>query len=263
MKDPNDSRWRAALVSVALAAAWLSSARAPALAADNPFDRHVTPILIGATLPSTAFVDQRGEKATFAAMRGQTVAVAFVYTRCTDACPVVTQKFARLDRMLGAGRYRLVEVTLDPAHDDAAVIAAYARRFDVRSPRWQILTGDPGAVATFVRAAGVSAIAGPSGDIVHNSRLLLVAPDGRLADAVELVAWDPAAVAAEMEHLAGAASSPWARADFALTKTVAQLCGGSYEVASGILDVGAGVLVFALGIAALWWLRRRIYAQGA
>jgi hypothetical protein len=70
-------------------------------------------------------------------------------------------------------------------------------------------------------------------------------------------------VAAELQHVAGDSSNPLARADFALTKTVAQFCGGSYQVASGIIDVVAVVLLVGAGVLVLLWMRRRLFAQGA
>jgi len=236
---------------------------APGLSAPNPFDTVVKPLGIGEHMPALQFVDQAGQAVTFSAMRGQTVLVGFVYTRCKDACPIITQKFGRLDQLLKQGPYRLVEVTIDPAHDTPAVIAAYAKRYGLRPPRWQILTGQPQELETFDRAAGVSVIDNGRGELVHNTVLLVVNPDGRLTDVVQLAAWDPATIAARLEDVAGKASNPVARADFELTKTIAQFCGGSYQVAAGVLDVVVVVILVGLGAFIALWMRRRIFEQGA
>jgi cytochrome oxidase Cu insertion factor (SCO1/SenC/PrrC family) len=229
----------------------------------NPFDQTVRPIEVGAPMPALRFVDQHGRTLTFSSLLGQTVLVGFIYTRCNDACPLVTQKFVQLDRLLGTGPYQLVEVTIDPSHDTPTVISAYAHKYGAASARWHVVTGEPAALGLFARSAGVAVIDNGKAELIHNSPLLIISPDGKLADVNELVAWDPRTVAAELQHVAGASSNPLARADFALTKAVAQLCGGSYQVASGIIDVVAALLIISAGVFIMIWVRRRLFAQGA
>jgi protein SCO1 len=250
---------RAALLALA-ACLWLAAQ--PASGA-NPFDQDVKPIQPGEPLPATTFVDERDRPFTFSALRGQVVVVGFIYTRCQDACPIITQKFGVLDHALGQGPYHLVEVTIDPAHDTPAALRAYARKLGAGSSRWDFVTGRPETVSTFARAAGLSIVDNGRGDLIHNARLLIVSQDGRVADVVELVAWDPATIAAQVHHVAGASANPLARADFELTKAVAQLCGGSYQIASGIVDIVAVALIVVGGVLVILWLRRLLSAQGA
>ena len=228
----------------------------------NPFDVTIEPLQIGQPLPAVTVINQRGQQYTLESLRGYAAVIGFIYTRCTDACPLITQRFGELDRVLGSGPYRLVEVSIDPARDRPADIAAYAKKHGIVSPRWDIVTGKPDKLDSFVRSAGVSKIDNGKGELVHNARLLLVSPDGKLADVVALVAWDPPTVAAQLAHIAGATSSPLARADFELTKTVAQFCGGSYQVAAGIIDIVAALLVVTAGALVMLWMRR-VFAQGA
>jgi cytochrome oxidase Cu insertion factor (SCO1/SenC/PrrC family) len=251
-------RWAAIAATI-----FLVGVLAPSKINANPFDQAVRPLEIGDPMPSIVFTNQLGQRETFESMLGQTVLVGFIYTRCNDECPLITQKFGRLNALLGSGPYRLLEVTIDPAYDKVGVIAAYAKKYKVQSARWQILTGDPKQLTTFVRAAGESVIDNGHGQFIHDTRLLFVAPDGRLSDVAQIAAWDPAIVAAQLQHVAGQQSSLLARANFALTKTVAQFCGGSYQAASGIIDVIAAVLLVAIGLWIAWWLRRRLFEQGA
>jgi protein SCO1/2 len=229
----------------------------------NPFDVTVKPIQVGDTLPALALIDQHGRRFSLADTKGEMVVLGFIYTSCKDACPIITQKFGRLDAMLGPGPYRLLEMTIDPAHDTAATLAVYARTHGMHSPRWQLVTGQPDKLQTFARAAGLSIIDNGRGELVHGTRLLLVGADGRLADVVELAAWDPASVAARMQDLAGRRFSVLAQADFALTKTIAQFCGGSYQVASGIMDVVGVIVLVGIGAWVALWMRRRVFEQGA
>lgn len=252
-----------ALISILVCSLIIACGLAVLAAAPNPFEENVAPLEIGDRMPALAFVNQNGRAFTFASQRGETTLIGFIYTRCRDACPIITEKFARLDRDLGPGPYHFALVTIDPAHDKPSVLAAYARKHAVSSPRLDFLTGEPRSVEHFVRSAGVAVVDDGRGELIHNAQLLVVSPDGRLTDVVGLVAWDPKTVAAEMQHVAGVSSSPIERADFELTKRVAQFCGGSYQVASGIIDVVAAALVLGGGVLVLVWMRRLLFQQGA
>lgn len=257
-------RWgRLMLIAAVASAVTAMGGPQRATATANPFDIRVTPLEVGDRMPATQFVDQRGRPVTFAALQGRTVAVGFVYTRCRDACPLITQKFAALGRELGPAPYHLVEVSIDPERDSVSSIAAYARKYGADSVNSSLLTGDPAKLRGFWREAGVAVIDNGKGELIHNDRVLIVAPDGKLADIITLVAWSPRQLAAEMKHVAGSPSSAWERANLALTKAVAQYCGGSYQIASGIIDVAAALLVLAGGVLVLYFLRRHMSAQGA
>ncbi len=247
------------MIFVVLLAALFMAGTAPP---PNPFDVRVTPLQPGMAMPATQFVDQNGRRVRFADFTGQTVLVGFIYTRCHDECPIITQKFGVLDRLLPPSTYTLVEVSIDPTTDTPPVLAAYARTHGVHGGRWLLLTGEPAQVANFIRSAGVSMIQSPDGDIIHNAMLLIVAPDGRLAGIDQSPAWEPSAVAAEMEAVAGKSSSPLGRLDYALTNGVAQLCGGSIQTASGIVDAAGWLAVIGGGLLVLGWARHRLFSRG-
>ncbi len=248
---------RVLLCTLALAAFAALGGQASA----NPFDESVRPVRPGDRLPDTAFVDQYDRRFSFDRLHGRAVIVGFIFTHCKDECPLITQRFGQLDRMLDPRRYALVEVSIDPARDTPAVIGQYARMHGIQG-RWHIITGDPDEVMSFVRSAGVSVIANGNGDIIHNAKLLILDTDGRLADTVEATGWNPVDVAAQTEHDAGVSSSWFGRMDFALTGAIAALCGGSYQTASGIVDLVAALFAIGGGLLALAWVGRRIFAQG-
>jgi protein SCO1 len=229
-----------------------------AMAQSNPFDEWVTPIQVGDRLPPTSFVNQHGKQIVLSELSGQTQIIAFIFTHCTDECPLIVQRFGQLDQALGPGSYTLALVTIDPAHDTQSVIQKYASARGIRG-RVQVLTGQPHAINYFVRASGESVIDNGTGDLIHNSRLLIVDSNGRLTDVVDDISWNPVDVAAVAKHVSGESSSLLARLDFKLTDSVAALCGGSLQTASGIVDAVAAILVIAAGFIGLAWMRRRIF----
>ena len=244
----------------ALAALALATTAAPVQAPPpNPFDRLVPLVREGDPMPGTVFVDQDGHAFAFSRLKGSTVAVAFVYTRCRDACPIITQKFGLAAAQLHEGRFAFVEVTIDPAHDTAPAIATYARRHGIAAPRSFVLTGAISTVEDFDRRMGVQAIASGPDDIIHNDAMVLVSPDGSVADIIDGSSWTAADVAAEMRNVSGQGGSLLARLDLALGKAAAY-CGSAISGRSGIADLVASLAVIGGGIWLFWWLARRIFA---
>jgi protein SCO1/2 len=139
-------------------------------------------IAIGQALPEFQLTDQDGRTVTSADLRGQVVAINFIYTRCPlpDVCPRLSANFAALARRF-AGRVTLLSVTVDPDFDTPAVLKDYARRWNADTRTWRFLTGD---VAALARALG-EVYWFDEGSIGHNSMTSIIGRDGRLAAVVE------------------------------------------------------------------------------
>jgi protein SCO1/2 len=229
--------------------------------APNPFALVPVRLLTaGDPMPGGTFEDQSGSARTFDDFRGKTVIVGFVYTSCKDECPLITRKFGSLETLLPAEKFHLVEVSIDPAHDSAIVLAAYAHRYGVNPARRTLLTGAPDAVAQFERELGVSAIDNGRGTIIHNSRTVIVDADGRIADIIDEAGWTPADVAADAKSAAGMAANPIDRIDLALGRTVAYVCGGVVNGRAGIADLAAVLAIFGLSAWAMVWVSRKIFS---
>lgn len=161
---------------------------------------HVDVLNVGAAAPDAAFTDQTGAARRLSDWRGQAVAVTFVYTRCPvpNFCPQMDRHFTAVqdavtaDAALG-GRVRLVSVTLDPAYDRPAVLAAHARRLAADPRVWTFLTGDPAEIASFASRFGVSVVPGTSAgaEIVHSLRTIVIDPEGRIAAILRGNEWTP------------------------------------------------------------------------
>jgi cytochrome oxidase Cu insertion factor (SCO1/SenC/PrrC family) len=225
----------------------------------NPYDTIVPLLKSGDRLPAARFVDQDGRSLVFSNLKGDAVAVAFVYTRCKDACPVITEKFGQAGSSLGDGPFRLIEITVDPAYDRPPVISAYAQQHAFRAPLQLFLTGSPHSVADFERRLGVQSLDAGGGEILHNNRVVLVAPDGTIADFIDGSSWTAPDLAAELRHIAGENSSWLDRFDLALGRAAAY-CGSVIAGRSGIGDLVASVGVFVVGIVIFVWLTRRLFA---
>ncbi len=88
---------------------------------------------------------------------GRPVVLDFIFTTCTTICPVMSQTFARLERMLGADRDKvhLVSITIDPEEDTPARLRDYARRLQA-GPEWEYYTGTVQAIRATELAFGLN-----------------------------------------------------------------------------------------------------------
>jgi protein SCO1/2 len=159
-----------------------------AAAPSGPAAGVVTPrpnqaIGVGEIVPDFALTDQTGRTVELSRLRGEPVAVTFIYTRCpiATACPMTTAKFSKLDALLREKRVgRLLTVTVDPENDTTKVLADYARQVGADPRRWSFLTGSPQAVAKVGSDFGVLYYP-DHGQIVHSLAVAVIDPQGRLA----------------------------------------------------------------------------------
>lgn len=97
-----------------------------------------------------ALTDHHGKSRTLADFRGKVVILFFGYTSCPDVCPTALARFAEVMKRLGAdaARVQVLFVTIDPARDTQAQLAAYVPWFH---PSFIGLYGDAAATAATAR----------------------------------------------------------------------------------------------------------------
>ena len=98
-------------------------------------------------LPNLPVVDQDGKAYNFYddLIKGKKVIINFIFTSCTDICPLTTARMAQLQEKLGdmVGRdVEMYSITIDPEHDGPKELKRYADAFHV-GPGWRFLTGKP------------------------------------------------------------------------------------------------------------------------
>ena len=174
--------------------------------------------------------------------------VAFVYTHCRDAseCPLVTAKLARVQSGLGSAPIHIVTMTVDPAHDDPAALESYGRTFGANPARWSFVTGKPAAVILLEQRLGVDVAIGPGDEIAHTEEIVIVGPDGRVADRIGGSAWTSDQVLARARSVASLPSDVLANLRLSLSRGIAAICGGGV---SGI-SLAAALAIFAGALAA-------------
>jgi protein SCO1/2 len=215
--------------------------------------------------PETQFFDQRGRGFTFTDFRGQTVVLAFIYTRCKDPrmCPLVSANFHMLQRKLAGLPVHLVEITLDPTFDTPEVLANYGRRFDTDPDRWTLGTGPANVVNDFAARFGIAVFPDANVGLIHSERTAIIDRNGQIVDLLDAAAWNPDDLVAEVQSLSDVPSNPIARIDYELSKASAALCGNSLAGYSGLLELALVVLIFSGACAILYVAARKIFVEDA
>jgi len=141
----------------------------------------------GDVLPPFSLTTEAGRDFTQADLRGRVTAVTFIFTRCPvpEFCPLMVKRFQQLQRELERDStlrdVRLLSVTLDPAFDTPAVLAAYAKAMGADAERWQFVTGEPAEIARLTNAFSVHAERNGA-FIDHTLATAIVDADGRLLE---------------------------------------------------------------------------------
>jgi cytochrome oxidase Cu insertion factor (SCO1/SenC/PrrC family) len=123
---------------------------------------------------------------------GRLTVLAFMYTRCGDACPLAALRLADLQQLAAedaavARQVQILSLSFDPDYDTPEVMADYAdlvRPPEVAAPRWRFLTArSREAIAPLLEAynqpiARKADPDDPSGPLSHLLRVFLIDGEG-------------------------------------------------------------------------------------
>jgi protein SCO1/2 len=125
--------------------------------------------------------DQLGRRFKWADTRGKIVVVNFIYTKCPDVCPLLSAKFAAMQRSLEEQKqtdYLLVSITTDPARDNSQTLKSYAALFKADERGWFFLTGSKEALAKVWKEFGVTVRKAPDGEVQHTTLTTVIDRQG-------------------------------------------------------------------------------------
>jgi len=132
-----------------------------------------------------------GKSVTLSSLRKKTVALAFLYTRCPDVCPLTAGQFRAAQRALGddASKVEFVAVSVDPEGDTPTAVREFSDLHDL-SERWHYLIGPRPQLEAVWALYGIGSFASSGARAVeHNDAIYLI--DGRGRERVILHSSDP------------------------------------------------------------------------
>lgn len=120
-----------------------------------------------------------GRTVSLSGLRGNVVALAFLYTRCPDICPLTAEQFRQAQQQLGtdADRVRFVAVSVDPEGDTPASVRDFSASHRLER-NWHYLIGPRQALAPVWSAYGVRSEPDPSGLVGHTDAIYLIDTKG-------------------------------------------------------------------------------------
>lgn len=127
--------------------------------------------------PNVPLVTQDGKTVHFYSdlLKGKMVVINFIYTKCTDSCPMETAKLAQVQRLLDDRVGRDVffySISIDPQRDTPAELKAYADKFHVK-PGWLFLTGEKADVELVRKKLGQAARPGENSLTAHSTSITI------------------------------------------------------------------------------------------
>ena len=224
----------------------------------------VLPIDFGSSLPSAQLVDEFGHLLNLRqAFAHKTLLLSFIFTRCPDhdLCPAISAKYAYLQTHLDAARFALAEITLDPPYDSPRVLQQYGKTFGENPAIWTMLTGRGSTIQLLLNEFGIVSLRVSSSDYIHDDKLFVVAPNGRVAYIVQTAQWDPDAVIAEARSVAGIASNPFERFKLSLVADVVAFCGGSQWAGIVLLELCLFFIILIFVSGGLWFVARTLWGR--
>lgn len=133
------------------------------------------------SVPEFSLTAHDGSRFSRDAFRNQIGVVDFVFTRCAEACPAMTEQLRHLQAEAPPGMV-FVSFTVDPTFDTPEVLARYAKDHGAR-PGWWFVTGPVqpiydlatrGFKLTAMEIPEEQRRTGDGGPFLHSSKLVLV-----------------------------------------------------------------------------------------
>jgi protein SCO1/2 len=134
----------------------------------------------GIQLPDFALHDYRGGRVTAAGLRGKAVAITFLDTECTEACPVIARQLAHLRRLLTdaeRSETAVYAVTVDPRTDTPGRVRAFLRRQQAEGA-FGYLIGKPAELRPVWRAFQILSAVESGDPRIHSAPVRVYAPNG-------------------------------------------------------------------------------------
>jgi protein SCO1 len=144
-----------------------------------------------ARAPEFALRDTSGQQVRLADYRGRVVLLAFVFTSCKSACPLIGLQMTALQAQLKqaglfAKKASLLSVTVDPQSDTAEVLARYAQGLGADPTGWRFLHHDIEELRPVLVAYDEWTKLLPAGEIDHPARVYLIDPKGNIREIYSL-----------------------------------------------------------------------------
>jgi protein SCO1 len=230
------------------------------------FDRalRLSQSVIGRPVGEFTLQDRLRREVKLSDYRGKPLVVSFVYTSCSQACPVTTQFLAKsvkaARQALGPDSFNVVTIGFNQPFDSPDAMVAFARQNRITESNWEFLSPDLKTVTALTSNFGFTYYATPKG-FDHIAQVTVVDGNGLIYRQVYGESFDLPMLVGPLKELlsgqatrAGGLDSLWTKVK--LFCTVYDPGSGGYRVNYSLfveIFIGASVLI---GIA-WYYIRER------
>lgn len=171
------------LLAAGLVFVAIGPARGAAEAPDNAAAIDLSQSVIGSRVADYAFTDSRGRARRLAEYRGKPLLVNFVYTGCSQVCPITVRfldkAIAEARLALGRDSFAVATIGFNQPFDTPQAMHAFAAQHGIADPQWDFLSPAPGTVDALTRGFGFTWYATPKG-FDHVTQVTMLDGDGRI-----------------------------------------------------------------------------------
>src|SRR5262247_3608918 len=135
---------------------------------------------INTKAPDFVLLNQDGNRFDSTTLRGKVVVLNFIFTTCTDVCPLFTANLAQLQRTLknDTGNVFFVSITTDPEVDSPKILKSYGQRYGADFQNWAFLTGSEAQLQQVWKGFDVRVIKKGRGLVQHTSLTTVIDRQG-------------------------------------------------------------------------------------
>jgi protein SCO1/2 len=139
--------------------------------------------------PAFTLTDHNSRPFSLRDVRGRVAVVTFLFTSCSDTCPVLTAKLVAIQRQLGPDKNRVhfVGITVDPLNDTPAVLKRYGQAHSADLARFSFLTGPFERIEAVTKSYAVFFKQQAGGSVDHSFLTSIVDASGNLR--VQYLGW--------------------------------------------------------------------------
>ncbi|MEE4166853.1 MAG: SCO family protein [Desulfocapsaceae bacterium] len=140
------------------------------------------PVIGTIDVPHT-FTNQDGAPVSQAHFAGTVYVADFFFTSCPTICPVMKSQMLRIyESFTAQDNILLLSHTIDPEHDTVEVLHDYAKRLEISSTRWHMVTGPKHEIYDTAKRYMLAAMEDKKapGGFIHSGSFCLVDQSGRI-----------------------------------------------------------------------------------
>ncbi len=136
------------------------------------------------TIPNFKFINQDGKIVSNKTLAGNNYIADFFFATCPTICPKMATNMVYLqDKFKNRKNLRFLSITVNPTHDNVAVLKKYAKKIHANTNNWDFVTGKKDAIYNVAFKGFFVNVMKDSiapGGFLHSSMLILVDKTGHI-----------------------------------------------------------------------------------